>query len=404
MGKGKNNLAPKIFSILIAIILWSYVMGRENPEWPRDYKNVDVTFTNIEVLNRQNLVVMEPQEAKVNVSVTGRKSDMGDFTAGENIVAKLDLSGYGEGQNRIPILVSLKDSASTVRITDWEPSDILVSIDRIVREEKTVNIRTEGSVGNDYSLGDIVSKPQTVLLRGPRSWVNEVSEVFAVVNISGRTTTANITSPIQLENHNGEDVVGLEKIPSVIEISVPVFRKATLPIEVVLENELPEDYVITEMEVEPSFVTLRGGNTIADLTSIKTQAVDPNLFLENPSLEVELDLPENIELMEANQRIVINTTVENVARKEFQYDFSEIDIRNLDEDLEIDELNETIRVLVSGTESFIETISKEDIRPYIDAKNFAAREYEVDLKIDEIEDLTIDFIEPESLTISLTRR
>ena len=403
MIKGKNNLAPKIFSVLIAIILWSYVMGRENPEWPREYRNVDVAFTNIEVLNRQNLVVMDPQEGKVNVSVTGRKSDMDNFTS-DKIVARLDLSGYGEGQTRVPITVTLQDSASTVRVTDWEPSDILVSIDRIVREEKTVNVRTEGALGNDYSLGEIVAKPQTVLLRGPRSWVNEVSEVFAVVNISGRTTTANITSPIQLEKHNGEDVVGLEKIPSVIDISIPIFRRATLPIEVVLENELPEGYVITEMEVVPSSVTLRGGNNIADLISIKTQPVDVNLFLENPNLEVELDLLDNIELMEANQKIIINATVENLARKEFEYEFSEIEIRNLDEDLEIDEVNQTISVIVSGTESFLETISKDDLIPYIDTNNFAAREYEVDLEIDEIEDLTIDSIEPEVLTIRLTRR
>lgn len=404
MGKGKNNLIPKVFSVILAIILWSYVIGRENPEWPRDYKNVDVQFTNVEILNRQNLVVMNPQEVKVNVSVTGRKSDMGDFTADNNIVARLDLSGYSEGQTRVPILVTLKDSASTVRITSWEPSDVLISIDRIVTENKTVNIRTEGQVNADYTVGELITKPQTVLLRGPRTWVNEVAEVFAVINIGDRTTTSNITAPIQLVNNKGEDVVGLEKVPSVVDVTIPIYRRATLPIEAVLENELPEDYVVTDIEMVPSSLSIRGGSNIADLTSIKTLPIDVNLFLENPSIEVELDLLENVELMNPNQRVIANVTIESLVIQEFEYDFGEIDIRNLDEDLSVEDIDSTIKVIVKGTESLLNTITKDTLNPYIYLSNFTAGEYDVTIYMEAIEGLTIESIEPEQLTINLVNR
>lgn len=404
MGKGKNNLIPKIFSLILAIILWSYVMGRENPEWPREYKNVDVVFTNVEALDRQNLVLMDPQEVKINVSVSGRLFDMDDFTADKNIVAKLDLSGYSEGQTRIPVIVSLKDSASTVRITKYEPTDILVNIDKIVTEKKTVNIRVEGNVPSDYTVGDIVSKPETILLRGPRSWVNEVSEVFAVVNLTDRTTTSNVSAPIQLKNHNRDDVVGLEKDPSVVDITIPIYRKATLPIEVVLENELPEDYIVTEMVVTPSTVAIRGGNNVADLTSIKTQPIDVNLFLENPTLEVQLDLMDNIELMDSNQRFIVNAIIESLVTQEFEYKFNDIEIRNLAGDLLLEEVERTFKVVVRGTESLLDTITKETLKPYIDLINFKEGKAEVDIQIDEIEGLIIESINPESLTINLMNR
>ena len=404
MGKGKNNLIPKIFSLILAIILWSYVMGRENPEWPREYKNVDVVFTNVEALDRQNLVLMDPQEVKINVSVSGRLFDMDDFTADKNIVAKLDLSGYSEGQTRIPVIVSLKDSASTVRITKYEPTDILVNIDKIVTEKRTVNIRVEGNVPSDYTVGDIVSKPETILLRGPRSWVNEVSEVFAVVNLTDRTTTSNVSAPIQLKNHNRDDVVGLEKDPSVVDITIPIYRKATLPIEVVLENELPEDYIVTEMVVTPSTVAIRGGNNVADLTSIKTQPIDVNLFLENPTLEVQLDLMDNIELMDSNQRFIVNAIIESLVTQEFEYKFNDIEIRNLAGDLLLEEVERTFKVVVRGTESLLDTITKETLKPYINLINFKEGKAEVDIQIDEIEGLIIESINPESLTINLMNR
>lgn len=404
MDKGKSNLTPKILSVIIAIILWSYVMGIKNPDWPREYRNINVEFTNIEVLDRQNLVVMDPQEAKINVSVTGRRSDMDGFTAANNIVAKLDLSGYSEGQTRVPVLVSLKDSASTVRITDWEPSDILINIDRVVTEERTVNIRTEGQVSDDHTIGDLVAKPQTILLRGPRSWINEVAEVFAVVTINNRTATTNITAPIQLRDGQDNDVVGLEKNPSVIDITIPIYRKNTLPIEVVLENELPENYLVTEIEVVPGTIGVKGGNNIADLTSIKTKPIDVNLLLENPSIEVELDLLENVDLLDPNERITINAVIERIATKKFDFEFSEIDIRNLDESLLLEENNRTISLTIIGTESSLETITKDILKPYIDLSDFIEGEHETAIEVEKIEGLTIESIEPEIITINLISR
>lgn len=403
MDKGKSNLTPKILSVIIAIILWSYVMGKENPEWPREYRNVSVEFVNTDALDRKNLVIMDPQDVKINVSVTGRKSDMVDFTAANNIVAKLDLSGYSEGQNRVPVLVSLKDSASTVKITDWQPSDVLVSIDKVIPKEIGVNIKTEGEVPADYVLGDLVVKPESILLRGPRSWINEVTEVFAVVQINDRTTTTNITAPIQLRDGQGNDVVGLEKTPSVVDITIPIYRKSTLPIEVVLENELPEDYVVTEIEVVPSRIGVKGGNSIADLTSIKTKPIDINLFLENPSIEVELDLLENVELVDPNERITVNAVIERIATKEFELDSSEIDIRNLDNELMLEETNRTIAVSITGTESFLETITKDILKPYIDFANLSEGEHEVDIEFEVVEGITVESVEPKTLSINLVK-
>lgn len=403
MDKGKSNLTPKILSVIIAIILWSYVMGKENPEWPREYRNVSVEFINTDALDRQNLVIMDPQDVKINVSVTGRKSDMGDFTAANNIVAKLDLSGYSEGQNRVPVLVSLKDSASTVRITDWQPSDVLVSIDKLVPKEISVNIRTEGEVPADYVLGDLIVKPETILLRGPRSWINEVTEVFAVVQIDDRTSTTNITAPIQLRDGQGNDVVGLEKTPSVVDITIPIYRKSTLPIELVFENELPEDYVVTEIEVVPSRIGVKGGNSIADLTSIKTQPIDINLLLENPSLEVELDLLENVELLDPNERVTVNAVIERITTKEFEFEFSEVDIRNLNEELVLEEINRTIAVSITGTESFLGTITKDILKPYIDLTNFLEGEHEVDIEFEVVEGISVESVDPKTLSINLVK-
>ena len=129
-----------------------------------------------------------------------------------------------------------------------------------------------------------------------------------------------------------------------------------------------------------------------------------NQFLENPSIEAELDLLENLELMDPNQRVIVNVTIESLVTQEFEYDFSEIDIRNLDEDLTVESIDSSIRVVVKGTESLISTITKDTLKPYIYLSSFVAGELDVTLQVEEIEGLIIESTEPEELTINLVNR
>ncbi len=401
MNKRKNDLTLKIFSVAIAIVLWSYVMGLKNPEWPREYK-VDVEFTNIESLDRRSLIIMEPSEVRVSVGVIGRRSNMEGFNPDNNIVAQLDLRGYGEGESRVPVTVTLKDSPPGVSITKVEPSHVLVTIEKVVTEEKIVNIRTSGSVSAGYSLGELEASPRTILIKGPRSWVNKVSDVFVVVPLSNESTNSR-SYPVQITDHNGDEVLGLEVFPSVVEVTVPVYRKATLPIEVVFENELPENYVMTNMEVSPSSVTIRGGNQITDYTSIKTKPVDLNLLLDNPSLEVELDLPDGVELVDPGQRIVVNATIEEMTLKEFEFNSTEISTINKNEDLALEGNEGNVLIQVKGTAGILETLTKERLKPYIDLENLQEGVHEVGIQVNTIEGVTIESIRPETWTVTLRR-
>lgn len=402
MTKRKNNLTPKIISVAIAIFLWSYVMGTENPEWPLEFKNINVEFTNVQALERQSLVVMEPNEIKVNVGVTGRRSNM-DSSIADKIVAEIDLRGIGEGQTRVPVNVSLKDSSSSVRITGWEPADVLVTVDKIVTEEKTVNIRTSGSALDDFTVGELDLDPETISIKGPRTWVNRVSDVFVVVPV-GNQATSSKSYPVQIIDHNGDEVVGLELMPSVVDVTVPIYRKASLPIEAVFENELPEGYLMSDIKINPSTITVKGGNQVADLTSIKTKPIDINMLLDSPSLEVELDLPENVDLLDPNQRVTISSEIEQIDTREFEFDFSEITMQNLNEELLLEDNEGSFVVQVKGTESVLDSLTKENLKPYMDLNNLSSGEHEVDIQVNDIEGVTIESIEPKKWTIILMNR
>lgn len=367
MNKEKSDLTLKIFSVIIAIVLWSYVMSEVNPEQSDTIKNISVTFNNIESLERQGLVLMEPKEATVSVRVTGTKFDLANFPT-KSIKAQVDLSGYGEGQVKVPVNVTF-DQSSNIRVERIDPQDILFTFDKLINNrDKAVTVKTIGELEPGYILGDITTKVQSVLLKGPKSWVNEVSEVIAVVDISGRKEDINVTRPIKLVDDEGNDIAGVKYEPSTIDITVPVFRTVTVPIELNLVNEPPENYEITQVTIKPNKIALKGDNSISNLTFIQTKPIDIDYLMENVDVPVELDLPENVSLVNPNEKVTISLNIEERFTKTFEYTLDELEIRNLGNGLNIDkdDYYKTIQILVKGDKDSIENLAKEDLGLYLD--------------------------------------
>lgn len=158
MSKKTNNLTPKILALLIAIFLWSYVMSDVNPEDYKIVRNVDVNLQNLAEIKRDGLVIMGDENFKVNVRIDGKKSEIGKVKT-ENIVASLNLRGYGEGQYKIGVNASIQGSSANIRISSIEPREILVNFEKIITKEKEVSILTEGEMEKNFVLDSAVTKP-----------------------------------------------------------------------------------------------------------------------------------------------------------------------------------------------------------------------------------------------------
>ncbi|NLZ81122.1 MAG: hypothetical protein GX913_04885 [Clostridiales bacterium] len=291
----KNDLGAKITVLIIAIFIWSFVMDDVNPEISRTYRNVSVNYSNTSALDRQGLVVMDPESVAVDVKVTGKKSDFGsDKFSASNILARVDLSGYSEGQVKIPITVSLVDQPSGISVSSVEPRESLFTFDKLITKEMPLTIRTAGTLPENYVLGDLVSSSRFVSLSGPRTWVNEVDKVVSEVNVNNRISTDRESFTTLLIDEDGNEVRGISKEPNVVEITVPVYRTVTLPIELQTINELPENYSIVDISITPSNIAVRGNEDIKNLTKIDTEIIDINTLIGNAALEVELDLPQGV--------------------------------------------------------------------------------------------------------------
>lgn len=401
MSKEKSDLTLKIFALIIALVLWSNVMEIENPDKTTLFRNISVEYTNIGALEKNRLVIMEPKEFTVSVEVTGTTKDMMDFPK-ESIKAWVDLSGYKEGQVKVPIFTSLDQMSSKYSISKINPKEILFTFDEIITKDKPVTIRTVGSLDDNYVLGDISTKSKQILLRGPRSYVNEVAEIIAVIDLTGRQETDKLKSvPLRLLDDKGNDVVGVTNEPNLIDIDIPVFRTLTLPIE--LQTEIPENYEISQVTIKPNRITLKGDKNIVNLTSIPTKPVDIDILMDDIDVAVELDLPSNVTLLNPNEKVTIRLHIVEAFTKTFKYKLEELDIRSLDPNLIIDKdsFTEEIEITLKGSKDIIDNLTKEDLVLYLNLNLYQAGTHRVYIGVDTELDITVKETLPQFVELTI---
>ncbi len=400
MRKRTNNLTLKILALLIATFLWVYVMTDENPEDYKIIRNVEVALQNTAELKRNGLVIMNEDDFKVNVRVDGKKSEIGKIKT-ENIVANVNLTGYGEGQYKIGVGASIQGSSANVRITNIEPRDILINFEKVITKEKPVNIVTDGSVSEGFVLDSVISKPQIILLTGPRSWVNEVAEARVLVNIDGRDKSTSLTLPIQLLDDKGEDVIDVSKDPATVEVALNILHKKTVPIRLQTLGILPDNFRLNELNVAPSSVTIKGDQSINEIEYINTKPIDINSVLNGSTIELELDLPENIQLLDPNEKFILRYNLDEIIEKNFTLAFADLEIRNLDEDLVLEENQRGFTIKLSGFKKNLDELTSNDIKAFVDLRDLGIGLHEAPIGMERIEGLTIESITPETISVTI---
>ena len=183
----KNNFALKVVSLVIAIVLWAYVVSDTDPIETQTLSNIPVHITGLDYLHEHGLTIQEEDDYLVSVKVKGTKKALSSIDLSA-IVATADVSGYNDGTVTIPIKVQLNDSK--LAVTDVKPSKVELVIERIVSTPKNVRVTIDGTVpGTMESVINGVN-PGSATVSGPESLVNQVSYIKAILSVDVLSTSA----------------------------------------------------------------------------------------------------------------------------------------------------------------------------------------------------------------------
>ena len=391
INKLKNNSKIKIISLLSAMVLWMYVMAIVDPEETKLFENIPVTITNKNELNERDLVIYPEQDFTTNIYVTGKLSNLKKVT-------KDDINVYGqinnplEGNNEIYLKVSTSQRVNY----DFKNPVMIVTLEKIISEDKSIKVDITGSGKNNVDNIMLQDNIDKVSVSGPRSLVNKVKRVVGTVKVNGELNDFSQSIKLEPVDANGKVVEGIELEKDSVNVNITLLTQKTVPITLKLSDnsESGVNYTMSQ-----NTVTIKGKKDIVDsINDIETQPVKLSEILPGTSKDIYLQVPSGITI--ETKYITIKKNSEENAVAEYTYTAENIEIRNNTENIDKSKIKfpNSINVSIEYLQS-IGSINKDDIKLYIDLNEVSLEDNTCKIKYESIYEIEKINIDPDTVTI-----
>ena len=391
INKLKNNSKIKIISLLSAMVLWMYVMAIVDPEETKLFENIPVTITNKNELNERDLVIYPEQDLTTNIYVTGKLSNLKKVT-------KDDINVYGqinnplEGNNEIYLKVSTSQRVNY----DFKNPVMIVTLEKIISEDKSIKVDITGSGKNNVDNIMLQDNIDKVSVSGPRSLVNKVKRVVGTVKVNGELNDFSQSIKLEPVDANGKVVEGIELEKDSVNVNITLLTQKTVPITLKLtdNSESGVNYTMSQ-----NTVTIKGKKDIVDsINDIETQPVKLSEILPGTSKDIYLQVPSGITI--ETKYITIKKNSEENAVAEYTYTAENIEIRNNTENIDKSKIKfpNSINVSIEYLQS-IGSINKDDIKLYIDLNEVSLEDNTCKIKYESIYEIEKINIDPDIVTI-----
>ena len=391
INKLKNNSKIKIISLLSAMVLWMYVMAIVDPEETKLFENIPVTITNKNELNERDLVIYPEQDLTTNIYVTGKLSNLKKVT-------KDDINVYGqinnplEGNNEIYLKVSTSQRVNY----DFKNPVMIVTLEKIISEDKSIKVDITGSGKNNVDNIMLQDNIDKVSVSGPRSLVNKVKRVVGTVKVNGELNDFSQSIKLEPVDANGKVVEGIELEKDSVNVNITLLTQKTVPITLKLSDnsESGVNYTMSQ-----NTVTIKGKKDIVDsINDIETQPVKLSEILPGTSKDIYLQVPSGITI--ETKYITINKNSEENTLEEYTYTAKDIEIRNNTENIDKSKIKIPNSINVSIEYLQREgSINKDDIKLYIDLNEVSLEDNTCKIKYESIYEIEKINIDPDIVTI-----
>lgn len=306
----KYDIPRKLLAILMAIALWVVVVvNNENVERESTFTNIPVTYLNEDTLtNDYGLSLIEGRDQTVTVKVSGPYAAL-NFPASD-IQVKVNLSSFktpgtytistAEDSSNCSLSILNHNSQGISKKYISSPGSFQIVIDEIISKEIPVTVQVLGQPADGYLYDDPEMKRETVTVTGPKSVVNQIQKVFAVVPEEDSTnltkTTSLLASFTFLDENNQEvDKTHLTCEPNEMNVTIPVYAVARLPLTVDLVGSETLAETSVKAEISPAEISVYGTEAvISKLSEISLGELQLGTVTLNEPTIMTIQLPDGV--------------------------------------------------------------------------------------------------------------
>lgn len=278
-----RNNSLRLLAVFLAFVMWIYVSNEQNPVREK-ILNVTLEHTG----PAPNYLITGGLPETVTIRVQGNRAELAniipvDFRAVVNIP---------EGKTGDLVLPVQVTSPTNLRVTQVNPGEVTVGIDRMVEKQIAVVVSLKGMPAEGYTALAPASSPETVTVRGLSRVVNNISQASAVVDIQGVSRDVTLSVPVSA----GPSDVTLS--PSAVQVVVPVVNAVTsknVPVKPQTTGSVLAGFTVKGSAGDPASVQIYGPvEVIGSITEILTEPVNIQGASQDVVKEVGLVVPAGV--------------------------------------------------------------------------------------------------------------
>lgn len=285
-----NDLAAKILSVFLAVILWFQVSG-QGYEAQKSVEAVSVRVRNLP--DGLAAVALEPDS--VTVSVRGPRRDVARLTRAD-FEAVANLAGARPG--RTTYFLDGVSVPPGITLVDFKPSQVTITVEAVQEQELPVRVRVQGQPAEGYTAGMASAEPPRVVLRGTRQALARVAAVEVLIQVDGVRAAVREGRPVAVLDRRGMPVEGVTVSPERVTVTVPVSpdeAHRSVPVRPAVAGTPARGYVVVGIDAAPAAVTVRGSaEAMAGLDEVATEPVDVSGERGDVARRVALRLPAGV--------------------------------------------------------------------------------------------------------------
>jgi YbbR domain-containing protein len=298
--KNENSWIARIMAVIVACILWVYVMNEQNPITTRNF------VVSLTPLNLQENMMVKDLPDSVNVRISGTRSQIASLR-NSDVTAYIDFTDAPKGRGTYNVMATTKVG----EVTEISPSLLQLETDVMSSKEVKLEARIVGVPHSGVTVSKMELNPTTVTIRGAGERIALVEKVLVMVDISNHDKNFETEATAVAVDHNGREMYDVKVDPSKIQTAVTIVRQLgtnEFPIKANLSGKLPEGYTLVGTKITPSSVKLTADpKVLGQITEIQTAPI----VLDNISDSVELKMPLQIpdQVMAETHSVIVEITV-----------------------------------------------------------------------------------------------
>ncbi len=185
----KSNTFYAIVSVIIAILIWTYVAYGVRPSHEIWIEDVEITPINVSRLfGDGSLSIIGENEGithgktTADIKIKGRRNVVSNVTP-KDLSCIVDMITVDkEGVYRLKPYVETQYSG--IEILQINPAGIKLNVENISQRDMDIELKTKGTVPEGYTIEDVQMKTKTVKLTGPDSIINRINSAQIVLDYS----------------------------------------------------------------------------------------------------------------------------------------------------------------------------------------------------------------------------